>query len=205
MGHARGTVSQRTSEMAGGGTYNRAVSYVGFVLDDDSTRDAWSAVSVDFSSPRALPLRDDRRQPPVDHRGRVSRLRFGSPHPEAINATKRQRRIDRRKFGSAAAVVRQASCILRHSKNPAARSRAFSALKAALRAASSEMRRLLLALALHATSPGLSLSELSRRGRVENDADPPGRLVVTTPAAPHAPPPVAVAPHEGWTVAVAVG
>jgi len=206
MGHARGTVCQDKSRMAGSGAYARVVSYVGsFVLDRDSNRYAWSAVLVDFSNPRALPRRNDRRHPVVDHHGRVSRRRFASPHPDARSATTRQCRIDRRKFGSAATAVNQASCILRCSKNPATRARAFSALQAALHAASSGMRRLLLARALCATSPPLSLVALFPLLWIESDTGPPGGLVTTTPVAPHAPRAVAVAPHEGWMVAVAVG
>jgi len=175
------------------------------VVDEVGTRRDWSAAITDWPDPRALPPRNDRRHPLVDHLGRVSRRRFPSPHPDALSATKRQRRIDRRKLGAAAAAVNQAVSILRYSKHPVARARAISALQAALRAASREMRRILLTQALRATSPGLSVAELSRYARIEDDTGPLGTHIVTAPSAPHAPPAVAVAPRERWTMATAVG
>jgi hypothetical protein len=172
----------------------------GLNLDDYEVRDQWSALFVDWSDVRALPSRDDRRHPSVDHMRRISRRRFASPHPDAVSATKRQRRIDRRKFGAAATTVNQVSCILRFSTNPACRARAVSALQASLRAVSSEVRRLLLVLAFRSSWPILAL-----HSRDENDTGPPGTLVVTSPTAPHAPPAVTVVPHNGWSVMAAVG
>ena len=172
----------------------------GLNLDDYEVRDQWSALFVDFSDARALPPRDNRRHPSVDHMRRISRRRFASPHPDAVSATKRQRRVDRRKFGAAATTVNQVSCILRFSTHPACRARAVTALQASLRAVSSEVRRLLLVLAFRSSWPILAL-----HSRNENDNSPPGSLIVTTPTAPHAPPVVTVAPHERWSVMAAVG
>jgi hypothetical protein len=45
----------------------------------------------------------------------------------------------------------------------------------------------------------------SRFRRPDNETGQPGSVVTTTPAAPHAPPAVTVAPLIGWTVATALG
>jgi hypothetical protein len=74
-----------------------------------------------------------------------------------------------------------------------------------LASASKRSRRLLLPTVRRILAPAWHPHALSRRPLPQIHTQPPGRLVATSPAAPHAPPTVAIAPLRGWMAAVAVG
>ncbi len=80
-------------------------------------------------------------------------------------------------------------------------------LRAIARMFFNEGRNLSRLLMIASLTPDLPppLARMALTTLVGHDFGPPGGLVTSKPAAPHAPPSAAVAPLERWTAAVAVG